>query len=116
MIRRYLGGAAITAAATALLFSTLTAGTANAAVGAITVQQLNANLIPVCAQNYVVANLTAPKTIHDPTCAGAVMAAITTTTAQPITVRTDYAVLTMLATSVTPIGPNGINIDVPAGL
>jgi hypothetical protein len=74
---QFLGGAAITTAATALLLSTLS-GTANAAVGAILVQQLNASLVPVCAQNYVVG--TAPQTIHDATCAGAVYASFTGST------------------------------------
>jgi hypothetical protein len=90
-------------------------GTANAAVGAILVQQLNANLIPVCTQNYVTG--TAPQTIHDPTCAGAAYASITSTaTLHPITVHTDYATWTFNGLYVIPIGPHGLDIDVPGGL
>lgn len=113
--RQFLGGAAITTAATALLLSTLS-GTANAAVGgAILVQQLNSNLVPVCAQNYV--NGIAPQTIHDPTCVGAAYVSITSTaTLHPITIHTDYVTYTFNGLYITPIGPHGLDIDVPGGL
>lgn len=116
MIRRFLGGVGITAVLTMLLFLSVLTGTANAAVGTIVVKQLNAIGIPVCAKNHFVNNQTAPQTIHDATCAGAVLVSITSTTVQPITVRTDYATVRMLGLLVTPIGPNGVHIDVPAGL
>lgn len=115
MVRRFLGGVAIAAVATTLSLSVLT-GTASAAVGNITVSQLNAIGLPVCTQTHVVANLTAPQTIHASTCAGATLVAINTTTVQPITVRTDYATVRMLTLFITPIGPRGVDIDVPAGL
>ena len=112
---RFLGGAAVTTAATALLLSTLS-GTANAAAGGvILVQQLNAHGILVCAQNYV--NGTEPETIHDATCSGAAYASIiSTATLNPITVHTDYVTYTFNGLYVTPIGPSGLDIDVPGGL
>lgn len=112
---QFAGAAAITTAATALLLSTLS-GTANAAVGGvILVQQLNANLIPVCAQNY--ATGIAAETIHDPTCADAAYASITSTaTLHPITVHTDYVTYTFNGLYVTQLGPTGLDIDAPGGV
>jgi hypothetical protein len=107
-----LGGAAVT---TALLLSTLS-GTANAAVGGvILVQQLNSSLGLVCTQNYV--GKLASETIHDPTCADAAYAAITSTaTLHPITVHTDYVTYTFNGLYVTPLGPHGLDIDAPGGV
>ena len=117
MIRRFLGGAAITAAATALLLSALS-GTASAAVGNVNVAQVATGGAPaVCAQVYVAANLIAPKTLHVPTCSGATLAEITIATVNPITVRSGTVFVTASnGVYVIPIGSSGIDIELPAGL
>ena len=117
MIRRFLGGAAVTTAATALLLSTLS-GTANAAVGSVNVVQLDASgTITVCVNGYVAVNLYVPQTIHVPTCAGAALASVAITTINPITVRSGTVFVTVSnGVYVMPIGPTGIDIDLPPGL
>jgi hypothetical protein len=117
MIRRFLGGAAITTAATALLLSTLS-GTANAAVGTVNVAQVfTSDSIPVCVQDYVAANPYERKTIHDPTCTGATLALITIATVNPITVHSGTVFVSASnGVYLIPIGPSGIDIDFPPGL
>jgi hypothetical protein len=115
MNRRLItGGVSV---ATALLLSTLTAGTANAATGTITVTQRNSSNQIVCIHNYTAIPTDPTRTIHESPCNSTVTNALVTSTVFPdITVVGGGFFCTCYGIAYFPMTPNGLDITVPGGV
>ncbi len=114
MIRRLIAGGVSIAAA--LLCSTLTAGTASAATGAVTVTQQDSSGHIQCIHVYA-AILTGTKTIHELPCNSTVTYALVSSTEEPDVTVVDHGItLTFFGLEYFYMYPDGFDIIEHGGL